>query len=133
MNQAVTDLTDEQSKTIFWITKIGGGGASILCSLYLITKILRDHTRRKKIYHRIMVALNVNSVLLVEQFSVIHDQLQNRIQFMVHSEHKKLATLKELCFCSLPLPYLFIIYFYPYLHSILFETISTKRGSSNLS
>ena len=62
MSQRVTDLTDEQSKIIFWITKIGGG-ASILCSLYLITKILRDHTRRKKVYHRIIVALNMNSVI----------------------------------------------------------------------
>ena len=62
MSQRVTDLTDEQSKIIFWITKIGGG-ASILCSLYLITKILRDHIRRKKVYHRIIVALNMNSVI----------------------------------------------------------------------
>ena len=57
-----TDLTEEQSKIIFWITKIGGG-ISVFCSLYLIIKNLRDHTRRKKVYHRIIVALNMNTIL----------------------------------------------------------------------
>ena len=63
MSQLYTDFTEEQSKIIFWITKIGGG-ISIFCSIFLIIKILRDHTRRKKVYHRIIVALSMNSILL---------------------------------------------------------------------
>jgi len=58
-----TDFTEEQSKIIFWITKIAGG-MSIFCSSYLFIKILRDHTRRKKVYHRIILAISMNSILL---------------------------------------------------------------------
>ena len=63
MSQISPFLTEEQSKIIFWITKIVGG-ISIFCSLYLIIKILHDRTRRKKVYHRIIVALSMNSILL---------------------------------------------------------------------
>ena len=62
MSQEFIDIIDTQHTIIFWITKIGGE-SSIICSLYLIMKILRDHIRRKKFYHRIIVALSMNAVL----------------------------------------------------------------------
>ena len=70
MSQEFIDITDTQHTITFWMTKIGGE-SSIICSLYPIMKSLRDHIRRKKFYHRITVALSMNSVPSLKQFYVI--------------------------------------------------------------
>jgi len=55
------EMTESQIKKNFWISKLAG--FSILCSFYLILKIFHHCERRKRIYHRIMVALSFNSIL----------------------------------------------------------------------
>ena len=49
MNQAVTDLTDEQSKTIFWITKIGGGGINPLFIIPHHKIFARSHQKKENL------------------------------------------------------------------------------------
>jgi len=63
LNRKIPDIEDTTSEIIcFWVSKLGG--FSIICSFYLISKILLHCERRKKIYHRIVLALSINSVLL---------------------------------------------------------------------
>jgi len=53
------NLSITQQKTIFWVQKIPAF-FSILCSLHTIFTIIYDKRRRNKIFHRIMVAFNIN-------------------------------------------------------------------------